>query len=72
MNLFVLAVLSGGWLGLLEEVAIIVVVVWAIWALLEWLGVKIPRPIQILLIALVCIVAIVLLFRMAAMLMAGG
>ena len=52
-------------MGLLQKVAIACIVIWAIWALLLWAGIAIPRPVQIILIALVCIVVIVWLFQIA-------
>jgi hypothetical membrane protein len=68
MNTFALlssAVLvnAPGLLGLLLEVAILCIVVWAIVRLLAWAGITIPEPIRIIFIALICIVAVVLLFR---------
>jgi hypothetical protein len=66
----ILALLSSGsLLQLLLEVAIACVVIWAIYALLQWAGITIPRPIQIILIALVCIIVIVWLFKLAGVLM---
>ena len=68
MSLFILStivVASGGLLGLLLKVAIACVVVWAVYALLQWAGITIPRPVQIILIALVCIVVIYWLFEIA-------
>ncbi len=37
--------------------------IWAIYALLAWAGITIPRPVQIILIALVCILIIYWLFE---------
>ena len=54
---------AGGLVGLLLYVAIACIVIWAIWALINWTGVSIPEPVRIIAIALLCIVAIVLLFR---------
>jgi hypothetical protein len=52
------AIATGGLVGLLIKVAIACVVIWAIWALLQWAGIAIPRPVQIILIALFCILLI--------------
>jgi hypothetical protein len=49
--------------GLLLKVAIACVIIWAIYALLQWAGITIPRPVQIILIALVCILVIYWLFQ---------
>jgi hypothetical membrane protein len=63
--LFLSAVLvSGGLVGLLLKIAILCVVVWAIFALLKWAGVTIPEPIRIILIALFCILAIYWIFEL--------
>lgn len=56
---------GGSLLGLLLQVCILCIVVWAIYALLQWAGITIPRPIQIILIALICIIVVVWLFRVA-------
>ncbi len=56
-------VVGGGLLGLLLKVAIACVIIWAIYALLQWAGITIPRPIQIILIALICILVIYWLFE---------
>lgn len=56
---------TGSLLGLLLWVAVAAVVIWAIYALLQWAGITIPRPIAIILTALVCIVVIVWLFKVA-------
>lgn len=61
MNLLLIlgaALVAGGLIGLLVKIAILCVVVWAIFALLQWAGITIPRPVQIILIALFCILAI--------------
>jgi O-antigen ligase len=63
MNLLLTFAFSGGLLGLLLKVAIVCVVVWAIWQLLAWAGITIPRPVQIILIALLCILLIYWLFQ---------
>ncbi len=60
---------GGGLLGLLLTVAIVCVIIWAVYALLQWAGIAIPRPVQIILIALCCCVAIYWLFKFAAQLM---
>ena len=57
------AIATGGVVGLLIKVAIVCVVIWAIYALLQWAGVSIPRPIQIILIALACILVIYWLYE---------
>jgi hypothetical protein len=54
---------SGGLLGLLLKVAIACVIIWAVYALLQWAGIAIPRPVQIIFIALVCILIIYWLFE---------
>ena len=53
-----------GVIGLLFKIAIICVVVWGIWALLQWAGVAIPRPVQIILICVICIILIYWLFEL--------
>lgn len=60
---YVVVAAPGGLLGLLLFVAVTVIVLWAIWELLKWAGVPIPRPVQIVLIAVVSIVLIVFIFR---------
>jgi hypothetical protein len=50
-------------LGLLLKVAIACVIIWAVYALLQWAGIAIPRPVQIIFIALVCILIIYWLFE---------
>ena len=57
------AVETSGLIGLLLKVAIACVIIWAIWALLQWAGVTIPRPVQIIFIALACILIIYWLFQ---------
>jgi hypothetical protein len=52
------SLVGGGLVGLLIKVAVACVVIWAIWALLQWLEITIPRPVQIILIALGCILLI--------------
>lgn len=54
---------TGSLLGLLLWVAIAAVVIWAIFALLQWAGVSIPPPVRIIFIALVFIFLIIFLFR---------
>lgn len=61
-------VAEGGLIGLLLKVAIACVVIWAIYALLQWAGITIPRPVQIILIALACILIIYWLFAIFGML----
>ena len=66
MNAILIAsanIAAGGMVGLLMKVAIACVVIWAIWALLQWAGITIPRPVQIIFIALVCILIIYWLFE---------
>lgn len=53
-----------GWQGILLKIAIACVVIWAINALIEWSGWAIPRPIQIIAIALFCILIIFWLFEL--------
>jgi hypothetical protein len=61
------AVLVGGsgLLAILLKIAILCVVIWAVFALLAWAGITIPQPVRIILIALACIVAIIWLFQLA-------
>lgn len=54
---------TGSLLGLLLKVAIVCVIIWAIYALLQWAGITIPRPVQIIFIALACILVIYWLFQ---------
>lgn len=56
-------------LGLLLLVAIACVVIWGIYALLQWAGIQIPPPVRIIFICLVSIVLIVLLFRAVGMIL---
>jgi len=63
MTALLVAIAVSGLLGLLLKVAIVCVVIWAIYALLAWAGITIPRPIQIILIALFCIIVIYWLFE---------
>jgi hypothetical protein len=62
-EIIIAAIETSGLLGLLLKVAIACVVIWAIWALLQWAGITIPRPVQIIFIALVCILIIYWLFQ---------
>lgn len=68
MNTLLLAAASlpttGSLMGLLFWVAIFCVVVWGIYALIQWSGIAIPRPVWIIATCLVCIFLIVLLFRL--------
>lgn len=68
-SLAVVTTNGGGLLGILLEFAIACIVIWAIYALLQWAGITIPRPVQIVLIALICIIAIIWLFRVAGQFM---
>ena len=52
-----------GLLTLLAEVAILAIVIWAIFALLTWAGITIPPPVRIILVSLGSILLIILLFR---------
>ncbi len=65
-QLLILAALAfpAGALGILFKVAIACVIIWAIYALLQWAGIAIPRPIQIVFIALACILVIYWLFEL--------
>lgn len=56
-------------LGLLQVIAIICVIAWAIYALLQATGWVIPAFVRIIFIALISIVMIVLMFRMVGFLM---
>ncbi len=66
MSVLALAAISfpSGVIGLLFKIAIICVVVWGIWALLQWAGVAIPRPVQIILICVICIILTYWLFEL--------
>lgn len=55
-------------IGLLERVAIVCIVVWAIWALLVYAGIVVPQPVKIILIALISILLIIWLFQIFAQL----
>lgn len=70
MNEIILATqfFGGDVLGLLERIAIICVVAWGIWELIKWVGVPIPRPIQIILICLLSILIIIWAFQIFAQL----
>lgn len=63
MNALLALASTGNLLGILLYVAVACVVIWAIFALISWSGITIPTPVRIIAIALICIVAIVLLFR---------
>ncbi len=65
MTLLLLTIALGGHslIGLLFTVAVACIVIWAIYALLQWAGITIPRPIQIIIIALFCILVIYWLFQ---------
>jgi len=60
----ILAIVAGGIVGLLIKVAVACVIIWAIYALLQWAGIVIPRPIQIILIALACILVIYWIYEL--------
>lgn len=62
------AVLAGGWIGLLVDIAIVCVIFWVIWALIQWWGVTVPRPVMIFLQAIAAIVLIILVAKLAMML----
>lgn len=57
----------GGPLGLLFKIAIACVIIWGIWALLQWLGWTIPRPVQIIAICVISIIIIYWLFELLMM-----
>lgn len=63
MILTLLATLAlGGIIGLLVKVAVFCIVVWVIFALMQWAATKgfvVPEPVKIILIAIVCIVLII-------------
>ena len=65
MTMLILAAFAfpGGLLGLLFKIAIVCIVCWGIWELVKWLGVTIPRPVQIILICVVCIILVYWLFE---------
>lgn len=50
-------------IGLLVWVAITCVVIWAIVALVRWSGIAIPKPVEIVFWAFLCIALIVLVAR---------
>jgi hypothetical protein len=56
--ILLLTLVAGGLVGLLVKVAIFCVIIWAIYAILQWAGIVIPRPVQIVLIAIICIILI--------------
>jgi hypothetical protein len=58
---------TGTWLGLLQLIAIICVVAWAIMELVKATGVGISPFVRIIFIALVSIVLIVLMFKLLAL-----
>lgn len=60
----ILTLIAGGLVGILIKVAILCVIFWAVYALLQWAGIVIPRPVQIVLIALGCIVLIYLAYEL--------
>lgn len=62
--LLIAAFAWGGWQGILLKIAIVCVVLWAINELIKWAGWPIPRPIQIIAIALACILVIYWLFEL--------
>lgn len=64
-----LAVAEMGLVGLLFKVAIACVVLWAIYALLQWAGITIPQPVWIIITALVCILLIYWVFQIFGALM---
>ena len=64
MNLLLTALVGGGLIALLFKVAIVCVIIWGIFALLQWAGVVIPPPIRIILICLGCIIALYWLFEL--------
>lgn len=64
-----LAVAEMGLVGLLFKVAIACVVLWAIYALLQWAGITIPKPVWIIITALVCILLIYWVFQIFGALM---
>jgi hypothetical protein len=65
----------GGVIGLLFKIAIFCVVIWAIVALITWLGSranppwKIPEPLRIIGIAVICIVIIYWLYQLVVLAM---
>lgn len=61
---------GGDVIGLLERIAIVCVVVWAINALLEYAGYPPPPPVRIIAIALISILIIIWLFQIFAQLAA--
>jgi hypothetical protein len=60
---------TGSLLGLLQLVAIICVVAWAIWALIKATGWAIPAFVRIIFVAPVSIVLIILMFKLVAFLL---
>jgi hypothetical protein len=58
MTMLLAMMADGGLEGLLFKVAVGCVIIWAIYALIQWMGWTIPRPVQIVFIALACILCI--------------
>jgi len=61
--------IAEGWLGLLEKVAIVCVIAWAIWSLIKWTGWPIPEPVWIIFYAVFSIVVIIWLFELVRMIL---
>lgn len=55
---------GGGLLSVLLQIVILCIVIWAVYALLQWAGVTIPRPLQILFTAIFLIIVIIWLFQL--------
>lgn len=58
ITLVFIAILATSVEALLFKIAVSCVVVWGVWELIKWLGWAIPRPVQIILICLFCILLI--------------
>jgi hypothetical protein len=65
-------ILAGGLVALLIKLAIAAVVIWGIYALIQYMGWEIPRPVQIVLICLVSIAAIYILYAVFIEVTSGG
>ena len=64
MDFLLTVAFPGGAIGLLFKLAILCVLVWVAWALLQWSGWEIPRPLYIIGCGIVAIVVIYLLFQL--------
>ena len=70
MNILTLT-FGAGWIGILVDIAIVCVVIWAIFAFIQWIGWTIPEPVRIFFIAVIAIVVVLLIAKLAMMLLSG-